>query len=53
MGEFLCKSAENIKLYLGMLTVSLSPRVQFAHCLQSLNSSVSSAPSCYNTMIFL
>lgn len=52
-GEFLCKNAEKIKLYLDVLAVSLSPRIQFMHCLQSLNSSVSSASICYNTMIFL
>lgn len=50
MGEFLCKNAGKIKLHLDMLAVSLRPRIQFMHCLQSLNSS---APRCYNTMIFL
>lgn len=53
MGEFLCKNAEKIKLCIDVLAVSLSPRIQFTCCLQSLNSNVSSAPSCYNTMIFL
>jgi len=53
IGQFLCENAENIKLYLDMLAASLSPGIQFTHCLQGLNSSVSSAQSFYNTMIFL